>query len=82
MISGQSKTLSIIKGFLVNILRKIKKRHRYWLSPVLISATRLLYLEDVGVDLVDGMLLLGSVSSLGCLDAPAELPTGRLGAGA
>ena len=40
MISGQSKTLSIIKGFLVHILRKIKKRHRYWLSPVLISATR------------------------------------------
>ena len=48
MISGQSKTLSIIKGFLVHILRKIKKRHRYWLSPVLISGTRLPYLEDVG----------------------------------
>ena len=74
MISGQSKTLSI-----VHILRKIKKRHRYWLSPVLISAIRLPYLEDVGVDSVDGMLLLGSISSLGCLDAPVELPTWRLG---
>ena len=48
LMISQSKTLSIIKGFLVHILRKIKKRHRYWLSPVLISGTRLPYLEDVG----------------------------------